>query len=262
MFYNPVQRPFGVVRVCHDVSSYAECALSAISVKHHSPGTHQTQFLGNGCRASSEHFVSPGALERNVDQFTRLASRRNSFAMKFIPLLHSPYNESLLMDCDTVVMSPIFVPNMHGALRRADIVWTADWTPWMRKYVPLPTPCAGIMAWRSTPSVHSAFKSARARLRGPQPHDYVNVSIDGKWGRPRWSDQEALWYELSRGFEHHLRITYLPEEYGCATMLPKRGARWYRYECHVVHYHPKLLHNQPRQFFIDNGLEYLLRASA
>ena len=56
--------------------------------------------------------------------------------MKFIPLLHSPYNDSLLLDCDTVVMTPMFVPNMQTALRKADLVWTADWTPWMRVYVP------------------------------------------------------------------------------------------------------------------------------
>ncbi len=256
-------RDFGVVRICHDEISYAECTFSALSVQHHSPTVHQTQFIGSGCSSSKSHpVVQHGALERAVDQHANVLSRHRSYSMKFIPLLHSPYNESLLLDCDTVVMTPIFVPNMRTALRKADLVWTTDWTPWMRVYVPLPTACSCIMAWQSKNSVHDAFISARARLRGPQPRDYINVSIDGKWGRPRWSDQEALWYEISKGVEHNLRITYLPEEYQCAMTLPTKGARWHRYECHVTHYHPRMLHNQPRSFFVTHHLEYLIPSLA
>jgi hypothetical protein len=114
------------------------------------------------------------------------------------------------------------------------------------------------MAWKSKISVLTAFSAARQRLHAPQPRDYINVSIDGKWGRPRWGDQEAIWYEISKGPEYNLRITYLPEEYQCPTTLPRKEARWHRYKCHVTHYHPHMLHNRARKFFIANHLEYML----
>ena len=253
--HNMLQTPphFGVLRVCHNHFAYDECTLSALSVRHHSPSTHQTQFFGTHCRSGAARFpgqnggrFQAGALERAVDWFDELPPSVVGFGMKFEAMLRSPYNHSLMLDWDAVAMSFFALSNMQSLLTMADFVMVAD-TGLGARLEPLPMGCTCILGWVVSPLTQSIMAASRARLERSIARGVLDVP-EGEGEREhardvitRIGDQEVFWWELTHGAARgKLRTTYLTYEYACSRHPPERRITLFRQqhlECFFTHWH-------------------------
>ena len=236
---------FGISRICHSPTTYAECTLSVLSVKKYNPSVSQTQFIGPECK--SDNYFKNGTLESAVNIVKKI-NHKEGWIMKAFSFLHSPYESTLQLDCDTVVMSSTFVPNYWSLLSKADVVWNNDWDS--RLKVPFPQPCSAIMAWKRNDEVSKMFQNVYHILQHPAPFPVF-----------RWGDQEAIWYYIAHK-NHTLRITYVEDEYQCPKKLPTKNVYATYGKCLIVHYHPNRLNSWNCDFFsthLDYALPYRVK---
>ena len=179
---------------------------------------------------------------------------------KLITLGSSPYEETLYIDGDVLILSNSLASDLlQRSLRLADLVAPVDIARpaatreaalqqrrAIAKGAPFHSPpmyargipplCSCMMAFRATASVQRLFRSAATRMLSQQDlHD--PTWPDGSWpdgtggtaaGKEgdariaiRQGDQEALWFELAFGTpDERLRVTFLPEEYYCPALSP------------------------------------------
>ena len=258
---------FGVVRVCHSITSWAECALSAVSLRRFAPTVKQTQFVGHGLhdRIASRALDKPFAsiMAESVDKIVTLPKGVTGFAMKLLALADSPYERTLYMDCDTTVHTAAFARIVKEQIEGHELVLVHDW-PWKSRYTtPIAMFSTGIFGYHTRHPVvrrllHNAhrrwnageFAECDAALRRHIQHfdgDRLPASIvaaDRRWQWPqnmsrcRHSDQEAIWSELaSNGDYVGLRTTFLPAEFHCPTVRPDRAIYHNYYDCLATHYH-------------------------
>ena len=232
----------GIVRVCTSPGSYDECALSALSIRELHPDIEQHQFFADGCEQASSSIFAPGTLERAVSQTSRLYPAAGhsyifGWGNKLHAWLQSPFDVTIGLDCDVVVVHRAFVPNLAAVLSQgADIAWAYDWPLWMQRLVP-PMPCAAILAWRNPMSVSHLFRHAISAYRnGSAPREWRAWHARARPNiRMRWSDQEALYWAFG-AFATRLRATVVPSEaYLCARQEPRVSSA--TMTCLAVHTH-------------------------
>ena len=67
---------FGVLRGCGTATNNDECALSALSLRHFSPGVHQKLFAGDGCAWRGRTLMANADLENSWKQTTEAGRAR------------------------------------------------------------------------------------------------------------------------------------------------------------------------------------------
>lgn len=149
---------------------------------------------------------------------------------KFAALLLTPFNETVYLDLDVLVLSPSFLADLfERSLRVADLAAPNDPAREAREYPTfhrlddfgrgVPPPCASLLAYRLTPAVRRMFEAAAAGL--------LHRSVDLKARGFRNGDQELIWHLLWSGPpDAGLRLMQLPEEYYC----PVRRGRTYMHQ--------------------------------
>ena len=265
----PCPSDFGVLRVAHSIRSCDECLVSAVTLLVHAPNTHQTQIFATVSAAKMGNAFSPGSLQNVVDWWSEIPENArvpgsdqhiHGHGYKLWALLNSPYNRTLLLDCDVLILSPSHTAVIRSALGRIDVAWTHDWTPFMRTLTPLPMACACIMGVRRGEGTTRLLTAALLRYeRGNRRDGQTNYTECPDQWHPhpttttpcRWGDQEAIWYELNRGEAAEsyaaLRFMLLPDEFQCAAAgnLFLRGRKHvlsvgsgpYKHACLAAHGH-------------------------
>ena len=187
-----------------------------------------------------------------------------AWLFKFAALLLSPFNATVYMDLDVLVLSPTLVDDLlHHTLRVADLAFPHDPAREPREYPMfhrvadfgrgVPPMCAGLLAFRLTPSVSRLLERAADAL--------LRRTADLKALGFRNGDQEMLWHQLWTGgvADPSLRMMQLPEEYFCpfrrgrermrqlgpsldgpvlaAATWPRWVTSWGRYRCKALHGH-------------------------
>jgi len=215
---------------------------------------------------SRENFEAQ--LVRHPDA-VRMSASNSHWLWKTATFLLTPFEETLYIDTDVLVLSPHFVSDLlDRSLRIADLVAPVDPNRPGRQVKlsrtgkfhinppvfgrGIPPLCMGIAAYRLTASVRALWERSAARL--------MSVSTPSDPSDPRilirQSDQEMIWAELMYGpVDRALRVFALPEEYYCP-MVPlrrvihrghagvptwatsyHRGERMREYPCHALHGH-------------------------
>jgi hypothetical protein len=168
------------------------------------------------------------------------------YAWKLIALAASPYQETVFIDNDILVLSHTLVSDLlDHSLHVSDLAFVQDparprsearervnlasarlqgrivTSPLMyaRGVPPL---CTCVMAYRRTPSVRQLLHRATARLF--LRLNTLDVSTPSTPTHIRQSDQEMIWFQLVTGTpDPLLRLLVLPEEYYCPTFYPKKS---------------------------------------
>ena len=225
---------------------------------------------------------------RRLRQPRMLRPETEPYLLKLVALLHSPFDTTLFIDCDLLVLSPSFVVDvLVRSLRVSDLAFPVDparpGTAILQSVVEphvlnpsmyghgIPPLCTAFLGYRrSIPSVTRLIKRAAASLlsRACLTDPTRPSRIDGI----RQTDQEALWLELAHGdADPTLRTLFLPEEYYCPgvswsnnKLYPAVWANsWthamaptlFSYPCHAMHFHLQ------RDTTTKEGQEWLKRRS-
>lgn len=188
-----------------------------------------------------------------------------AWLFKFAALLLSPFNATVYMDLDVLVLSQTLIADLlHHTLRVADLAFPHDPAREPREYPTfhriadfgrgVPPMCAGLLAFRLTPSVSRLLERAADAL--------LRRTVDLKALGFRNGDQEMIWHQLWTGGladDSSLRMMQLPEEYFCpfrrgrermhqlgpsldgpvlaAASWPRWVTSWGKYRCKALHGH-------------------------
>ena len=172
------------------------------------------------------------------------------FLWKLMAQAVTPYQETLYLDNDVLVLEPALAKHLlTNTLRLSDLALPLDparppaktSVSELRKQrqsrksglvatAPpmydqgIPPLCTCVMAYRRTPSVRRLLEGAAVRLA--LSLNPVDPTV--RWGNPvaiRQSDQEMLWLELTQTPpDPRLRLFVLPEEYFCPAYWPQVDA--------------------------------------
>jgi hypothetical protein len=202
---------------------------------------------------------------------------------KIATFLLSPFEETLYLDTDVIVLSPTYVTDLlHNSLRVGDLVMPVDLVrPTLnrktsrRRVIPskagdfvlnppmygrgIPPLCAGIMAYRKTTSVLQLLSRAvHSLINSSFLRDATDMSF-----KIRQTDQEMFWAQMALGKpDPKLRLMVLPEEYYCplraaAVAQGSPPTQYWRsptglmYPCHAMHFHYL---RKPASFHERSGL--------
>lgn len=170
------------------------------------------------------------------------------YAWKMIAQAASPYQETVFIDNDVLVLSRTLISDLlERTLHVSDLAFVQDparppaetfrtraslasarvrgavvSTPGMYSRG-LPPLCTCVMAYRRTTSVRRLLHRATARLfLGVNLHD-ISMPLQQRT-IVRQSDQEMMWFQLATGEpDPRLRLFVLPEEYYCPAWYPAKG---------------------------------------
>jgi hypothetical protein len=127
----------------------------------------------------------------------------HAYLFKLSCLMHSPFDRSVFLDCDVLVLHPAFVHDLlYKALSVSDVAMPLDpgraahlvpaagraksRPPWVAPTVGPPMLCSAVLAFRQSALVRSFFFGAARRL------------MSGAHPGVRQGDQEMLWFEWTR----------------------------------------------------------------
>ena len=169
------------------------------------------------------------------------------YAWKLIAQAASPYEETVFIDNDILVLSRTLVSDLlDHTLHVSDLALVQDparppsetlrtrtnlasararghivTAPSMYAHG-VPPLCTCVMAYRRTPSVRQLLHRATARLF--LHLNTLDVSTPSQRTVIRQSDQEMIWFQLVTGTpDALLRLLVLPEEYYCPAWYPAKG---------------------------------------
>ena len=191
--------------------------------------------------------------------------RAAPYLFKLSSLLHVPARRVLFLDCDVLVLQPLFVHGMLiDVLHVADVAMPLDpgrephltqgRPPWATQTAGPPPLCSAVLAYRRTNATDELWLGAASRL------------VHARHTHARQGDQEMIWFEWVHGpSSQRLRVTALPEEYYCPLehrQPPPRnlshGVVWHTswrrgiYRCRAVHGHG-YFHEAARYFEHEAG---------
>ena len=174
-------------------------------------------------------------------------ARSAPYLFKLSALLRVDAPRALFLDCDLLVLQRSFAAEMlRSVLAVSDVAMPIDpgrepalaerRPPWTTATAGPPPLCSAVIAFRRTNATAALWLGAGARL------------ISAAHPEVRQGDQEAIWFEWTRGSGRGLRVLPLPEEYYCPLerrQAPQRleAAVWRsswrngRYRCRSVHGH-------------------------
>lgn len=127
----------------------------------------------------------------------------HAYLFKLSCLMHSPFDRSVFLDCDVLVLHPAFVHDLlYKALSVSDVAMPLDpgraahlvpaagrgkpRPPWVAPTVGPPMLCSAVLAFRQSALVRRFFFGAARRL------------MNGAHPGVRQGDQEMLWFEWTR----------------------------------------------------------------
>ena len=221
---------------------------------------------------------SVNGVARRNEQFLRrhpkLDRKSAGFVWKLAALLLSPFERTVFLDNDVVVLRPDLIEILLGqSLKISDLAMPVDprryWRPRGGANVPaagrrtnlpedptmftagIPPVCSCMMAWRRTPSVSELFESAASLLlERAVPRD-IGTGARGvrRAARAlRQGDQEMIFTQLVHGRSAAAKpsLLVLPEEYYCPGVSAWSGkaalpyvwsTSFGEYPCYAVHGH-------------------------
>jgi hypothetical protein len=194
-----MNKNFGIIYIATGPEFIEEAAQSAASVRTTMPGVQTAIFLDPQSRPPSGLF----------DHVTILENPSFSFLDKIEPLAKTPFEKTLFLDTDTLVIEPVY--ELALLLDRFDLAYCHG--PWRNSGYGIPEcpeafpePNTGVLLYRRSDEVFSVFRAWVDIYKGQL----------SKIPRPI-HDQPALRKAV---YESGLNFTILPPEYNFRTVYP------------------------------------------